>query len=80
MGRVKVTYSLDEGVARAARVHAARKDLRDSEVVEEALRAYLGLGLLDELRREAGALPPTSLEDVVVEQHASRVTARAGRR
>lgn len=77
---MKVTYSLDESVARAARVHAARNDLRDSEVVEEALRAYLGLGLLDELRREASALPPTTLEDVVAEQHASRGAARAGRR
>ena len=38
----KVTFYLDEDVLRAARVRAARSDTRDSEIVEEALRAYLG--------------------------------------
>lgn len=80
MARVKVTYVVDESVARAARVHAARTDRRDSEVVEEALRAYLGLGLLDELWAEAAKLPPVTLDDVVAEQHASRAKPRAGRR
>ena len=38
----KVTLYVDEDVLRAARVRAARTDNRDSEVVEAALRAYLG--------------------------------------
>ena len=38
----KVTLYLDEDVLRAARVRAARTDKRDSEVVEDALRSYLG--------------------------------------
>ncbi len=77
---MKVTYALDETVVRAARVHAARKDLRDSEVVEVALRDYLGLTLLEELRAIAAAQPPISLEEVVDEQHAARAEAeRAGR-
>ncbi len=80
MAKVKVTYALDETVVRAARMHAARKDLRDSEVVEVALREYLGLTLLEELRAVAAAQPPISLEAVVAEQHAARAEAgRAGR-
>lgn len=72
MVRVKVTYVVDEDVARATRVHAARMDRRDSEVVEAALRSYLGLGLLDELWAAAAGLPPVTLDDVVDEQHAAR--------
>jgi len=72
MARVKVTYVVDENVARATRVHAARMDRRDSEVVEAALRSYLGLGLLDELWATAAGLPPVTLDDVVDEQHAAR--------
>ncbi|MCL4289423.1 MAG: hypothetical protein KJ051_04040 [Thermoleophilia bacterium] len=80
MAKMKVTYALDEAVVRAARMHAARKDLRDSEVVEVALREYLGLTLLEELRAVAAAQPPISLEEVVAEQHAARAeTGRAGR-
>jgi hypothetical protein len=78
MARVKVTYVLDEAVARAARVHAARTDRRDSEIVEDALRAYLGLGLLEQLW-EATAATPATLEEVVAEQHASRAGPRARR-
>ncbi len=47
-------------------------DRRDSEVVEAALRSYLGLGLLDELWAAAAGLPPVTLDDVVHEQHAAR--------
>jgi hypothetical protein len=79
MGKVKVTYGLDESVVRAARVRAARTDQRDSEVVEEALRVYLEVGILEELWAAAAALPPTSLDDVVVEQHAARAEQRATR-
>lgn len=43
----RTTFSLDSDVLRATRVFAARRDKRDSEVVEEALRSYLGLDLLE---------------------------------
>lgn len=33
-------------VLRAAKVYAARKDIRDSDVIETALREYLGLDVL----------------------------------
>lgn len=43
----KTTLYVDEEVLRAARVYAARRDLRDSEVIEAALRRFLGLELFD---------------------------------
>ncbi len=40
---------LDGDVLRAARVMAARTGRRDSDVVEEALRHYLGISVLEEI-------------------------------
>ena len=43
----KTTVYLDEELLRATRVTAARSGKRDSQVVEEALRAHLGLELFE---------------------------------
>jgi len=45
--RRKTTVYLDEELLRAAKVAAARAGKRDYQVLEEALRAYLGLELLE---------------------------------
>jgi hypothetical protein len=50
MAWTKATIYLDPAVLRAMRVHAARKGKRDSDVVEEALREYLGLAAIDRIR------------------------------
>lgn len=80
MAAKKVTYVINEDVARATRVHASRTDQRDSEVVEAALRAYLGLDLLQELWAASAAEATISLDEVVAEQHAARAEARPARR
>ncbi|MBX3032105.1 MAG: hypothetical protein KF809_18320 [Chloroflexi bacterium] len=46
-GRRKVTLYVDEDVLRAARVRAARTDRRDSDIVEDALRSYLGFDVVE---------------------------------
>lgn len=46
MAKRKSTIYVDEDVLRAARVYAARLDIRDSDVVESALRRFLGMELL----------------------------------
>jgi len=43
----KTTIYVEESLLRQARVYAARTGKRDSEVVEEALRAFLLTDLLD---------------------------------
>lgn len=43
----KTTVYLDEGLLRAAKIQAAREGKKDYEVFEEALRSYLGLGVVE---------------------------------
>jgi hypothetical protein len=50
MARSKATVYLDPEVLRATRIRAARTGKRDSDVVEEALREYLGLAVVDRVR------------------------------
>ncbi len=74
MQKTRATYSLDSSLLRATRVAAARQGRRESEIVEEALRAYLGLGVLEEIwaRNPGGLDADTALELAVAEQHAAR--------
>lgn len=58
MAKAKTTIYLDEAVLRSARVFAARKDLKDSEVVEQALRQFLGLNLLEQIWSQGPGLDP----------------------
>jgi metal-responsive CopG/Arc/MetJ family transcriptional regulator len=49
MSKVRTTLTLDSEVLRAVKVRAARSGKGDSEVIEDALRRDLGLGLLERL-------------------------------
>jgi len=49
MARERATVYLESNVLRAARVMAARTGKRDSDVVEDALRRYLGINVLEEI-------------------------------
>jgi hypothetical protein len=68
----KVTVYLDPEVARAAKVRAARLDKRDSEVIEDALRAHLGIAALDEAQRLSTLDEDEALELATAEVHAAR--------
>jgi Arc/MetJ family transcription regulator len=75
MVNMRVTYAIDESVVQAVRALALRTNRRDSEVVEAALREYLGITLFEELRELARTRPAISLDEVVAEQHAARKEA-----
>lgn len=47
--RKKTTVYLDEELLRGAKVLAARTDKKDYEVLEAALREYLGVDLLERI-------------------------------
>ena len=47
MAKLKTTVYLDEDVLRQARIQAARTGKKDSELIEEAIRRYLGTDVLD---------------------------------
>jgi len=76
----KVTFHLGEDVLRATRVRAARQDRRDSEIVEEALRAYLGFDVLDMVWGRSDLSEDEAMQLAVSEQHALREETRASRR
>ena len=75
----KVTLYVDEDVMRAARVRAARTDKRDSEVVEDALRAYLGFDVLAAVWARSGLGGDEAMRLAVEETHAARAEKRAAR-
>ncbi|MEJ7702331.1 MAG: hypothetical protein WKF47_00960 [Geodermatophilaceae bacterium] len=72
----KVTLYLDPEVLRAARVRAARVGKRDSEVVEEALRAHLGVAALDQAQSLSTLSEDEALELAYAELAAARRTRR----
>lgn len=56
MNRRKTTVYLDADVLTATKVVAAARDRTESQVVEEALRAYLQTGELEAAREDLRAL------------------------
>ena len=68
VSRTRTTFSLDSRVLRAARIAAARAGKRDSEIVEEALRSYLALDVVDRVREraalDAGAADALAYEEL----------------
>jgi hypothetical protein len=72
MPKQRTTVTLDERVLRAVRVKAARTGQRDSEVIEDALRRDLGLGLLERIWEKGDLGEDEALALAVEEQHKSR--------
>lgn len=76
----KVTFYIAEDVVRAAKVSAARSDQRDSELVEKALRSYLGFDVLDRVWARSRLGEKAAMDLALAETHASRGRKRAPRR
>lgn len=72
MPKTKTTVYLDEDVLRGAKVMAARTGKKDYEVVEEALRAYLGMDVLGRAWSAAGMPEDEALRLAVEEVHRFR--------
>jgi len=70
--RRKTTVYLDEELFRAAKVAAARAGKRDYQVLEEALRAYLGLELLERVGARSKLKEDQALDLAYRELHRSR--------
>ena len=76
----KVTYYISEDVLRAAKVSAARTDQRDSDVIEKALRGYLGFNVLERVWARSDLTEKAAMDLAVSEVHAHRRRKRAPRR
>jgi hypothetical protein len=72
MAKRKTTVYVEEEVLRAARVTAARTGKRDSQIVEEALREYVGLGVLERVWGRSTLSEEDALALAYEELHASR--------
>ncbi|HEV8687675.1 MAG TPA: hypothetical protein VGQ84_10405 [Gaiellaceae bacterium] len=72
MARTKATVYLDPEVLRATRIRAARTGKRDSDVVEEALREYLGIGVVDRIRSRFDLQEKEAMRIANEEVHAMR--------
>jgi hypothetical protein len=73
MAKRKTTVYVDEEILRAAKVMAARKGQRDSEIFEEALREYAGFGVIDRIRARNADLSSEEAERLAHEAvHESR--------
>lgn len=76
MAKVRTTLTIDEHVLRAVKIRAARTGKGDSEVIEEALRAELGIDLLERLWERAALAEDKALELAVEAQHSTRPRRR----
>ena len=72
MAKRKTTIYVEEEILRAARVAAARSGKRDSQIVEEALREYLGLGVVNRAWSRSTLTEDDALALAYEELHASR--------
>jgi hypothetical protein len=76
MAKERLTVYLSPEVARALRVSAARRGIKDSEAVEEALREHFGLAALDRIAETATMDEDEALAFAVKVQHESRQPRR----
>ena len=68
----KTTVYLEDELLRATKIAAARAGKRDYQVVEEALRAYLGLDLLERVGARSKLTEDEALDLAYRELHQSR--------
>lgn len=72
MARKKTTVYIDDGVLRAAKIAAARQGKKEYQVVEEALRDYLGLEVLQRVWDRGTLKEDQALKLAYRELHAAR--------
>ena len=72
MTKTKTTVYLEDDVLRSARVMAARTGKKDYEVLEDALRAYLGMEVLEKAWASPGMSEEEALRLAVKEVHRFR--------
>jgi hypothetical protein len=70
--RKKTTVYLEPDLLRTAKVWAARTGRKDYEIMEEALRAYLGLDVIESVWAKSDLAEKDALKLAYREIHASR--------
>jgi hypothetical protein len=68
----KTTIYIDQSLLRALKIAAARAGQHDYEIVEHALRAYLGMELLQRAGKDSALSESQALDLAYDELHRSR--------
>ncbi len=53
MAKTRTTLTIDEDVLKSTRVAAAHRGMKEGELIEEALKRHLGLGVFERIWNEA---------------------------
>ena len=77
MPKTRTTLTIDEDVLRAVKLRAASSGRGDSEVIEEALRAQLGLDFLETMWAKASLSEDDAARIAVEAQHKTRRRRRS---
>ncbi len=77
MAKTRTTVTLDEDVHKAVKIRAARQGLRESEVIERALRDSLLMSPLEKMWANVEPMPEDKAMELALE---AQREVRAGRR
>jgi metal-responsive CopG/Arc/MetJ family transcriptional regulator len=72
VAKVRTTLTIDDEILRAVKVYAARKGKGDSEVIEDAVRSYLGFDLLERIWARNDLQEDEAIALAVAAQHETR--------
>ncbi len=72
MTKTRTTLTVESDILRAVKVRAARTGKGESQVIEEALRLYLGLDLLDKIWEHGTMNEDEAMALALEAQHLSR--------
>jgi len=72
MAKVRTTLTVEDDVLRAVKIRAARTGRGDSEIIEDALRRYLGLEVLDRIWSKASLDEDDAMALALEAQQAAR--------
>ncbi len=72
MARKKTTVYMDEDLLKAAKIMAVRTGKKEYQVLEDALRQYLGLGVIEKVWRRGTLREDQALRLAYKELHAAR--------
>ena len=78
MARRKTTVYLEEDLLRAAKVRAARTGRKDYEVLEEALKTYLGFAALQKVWSKSNLDEQGALDLAYAQLHKARAERSRG--
>ncbi len=72
MTRKKTTVYMEEDLLKAAKIVAVRTGKKEYEILEDALRQYLGLSVIETVWRRSGLREDQALRLAYKELHAAR--------